>query len=220
MLLSLVVTLPAQAEFAAAHVVAGSPIYDGLKGVAGIRTDPATVQGIGYVHPVQIDIGAIGNDFVAVGTANGAGVPGTFCADHYDARWDIYVDWEIGGVYQCRDISINAYGISTQSFQLTWSFCESANANRWVLTRASTDRWCVNSSSHAGQALNAGLETTGGSTTDRNIDVKYTSVQFSLTGSGSWSNIGFLGGGVVVDLNYTVDSVSTSAFNTYLAPLD
>lgn len=33
---------------------------------------------------------------------SGTGVPGTFCADHYDALWGIYVDWTVGGIYTCK----------------------------------------------------------------------------------------------------------------------
>lgn len=65
----------------------------------------------------------------------------------------------------------------------------------------------------------AALETTSG-TTDRNIDVKYSSLQLSLTGSSTWADFGNSGGAAHADPNYTYAYVSNTAFNVYLAPLN
>ena len=53
-------------EHASGTIWAGSPIYDGLKGNQAMRSDLATVTGVGYGHPAQADTGAPGGDFVAI----------------------------------------------------------------------------------------------------------------------------------------------------------
>lgn len=212
------------AEIARGGVYAGSAIYTGFKGTAELRTDPATVTGVGYVHPVQMDIGAAGGDFVGVGTSNGAGTGNAGaiynCADHYDARWNIYSDASIGGIYECHDNSINAFvAPSSQAFKIDWRFCTGDGANRWVLSWNSHDQLCVNSSSHAASSFGAGLEVTSG-TTDRNIDVRYWTMQYLVSGSSTWANLGFIGGGATADPSYSFTNPVTTNFNTYLAPLD
>src|SRR5262245_21463986 len=57
-------------EFAFGQLVAGSAIYTGISGSAAIRTDPATVAGVAFVHPVQVDTGALGGSFIGLGTVN------------------------------------------------------------------------------------------------------------------------------------------------------
>lgn len=208
-------------EFAFGWVLAGSPIYTGFLGTAELRTDPATVVGVGYVHPVQMDIGSYGGDFVAVGTSNGMGTDAgaTYnCSDHYDARWDIYTDGVIGGIYECHDNQTNAFvAPSSQAFKIDWRFCTGDGANRWVMRWNSHDQLCLNSSSHAAIWFGAGLETAGSSSTDRNIDVRYWTMQYQLSG-GSWSNVGFVSKNV--DPSYSFTNPVTTNFNTYLAPLN
>lgn len=208
-------------EFAFGWVLAGSPIYTGFLGTAELRTDPPTVSGVGYVHPVQMDIGSLGGDFVAVGTANGMGTndgPVYNCANHYDARWDIYTDGVIGGIYECHDNQVNAFvAPSSQAFKIDWRFCTGDGANRWVMRWNSHDQLCLNSSSHAATWFGAGLETSGASTTDRNIDVRYWTMQYLLSG-GSWANLGFVSNNL--DPSYSFSNPVTTNFNTYLAPLD
>lgn len=219
MALSLAGADAANAEFAASITLAGSPIFDGLKGNMGIRTDPATVVGVGYVHITQADTGSTGGDFVAIGTANGLGV--SSCANDYDAKWTGYYDRIIGGSYFCDDFSLDAYAAgSNPTFQIYYSFCQAANANRWVMTFNGVQRTCMNAGTTGAQALNIGLETTGGSTTDRNIDVKYTNLKKNLTGSTTWSDLGNPGASLVIDPNYSYQFVSNTAQNFYLAPLD
>jgi hypothetical protein len=77
-------------------------------------------------------------------------------------------------------------------------------------------RACVNHSNHIGQALTAGLEIQG-TTTDYNIDMKWTSMYKGLTGTSAWSPWGTPTPDV--SPNYTFVKVSSTAMNTYLGTL-
>jgi hypothetical protein len=212
------VVSPAAAEQVFRRVDEGSAILDGFRGSQAIRTDPATVAGIGYIHPIQMDTGAPGGDFLAIGTANGWGVDN--CADDYDAKWTIYTDGRSGGVYFCNDESLDAYSAGANpSFRISWGWCNSEHANRWQMVMGGLIWACYANTASAGITVGAGLETTGGSLTDRNIDVKYTDMQFSLTGSQTWINFG-PSSTYFTAPSYTNQYVSATAFNVFLAPLD
>jgi hypothetical protein len=86
-----------------------------------------------------------------------------------------------------------------------------------VLTFAGTQRRCATNPGSTGVAANAILETTGASTTDRNIDVKYTNLKVNLGGTTTWSNFSGVG---FADPSYSFTIVSGTAVNAYLAPLD
>ena len=209
-------------EFAAAAIRAVSPVYDGLRGNQGIRTDIATVAGITYVHITQADIGGYGNDFVAIGTAKGEGVAG--CADDFDAGWDGYYDGSIADMYFCEDFSDDAWTTgSNPSFRIERTNCPTGGYPAWVLTFAGTTRTCLTTSATAAIALPVGLEVVSSppNTTDRNIDVKYTNLNRNLTNSTSWVSYGTP---AASDFNcaqsYTCTIVSTTASNYYLAPLN
>lgn len=163
--------------------VLDSQTYDGFQGNQGIRTDPAAVQGIAYVHIAQV-IMAGPTDFVAIGTVKGEGTSGgaVNCVDHYEpANWSGYYDRVINGVYTCSNFSTKAYlAGSHPSFKIQWAFCQAVGANRWLMTFASAQRTCIFGPS-SGVALVAGLETFG--TVDRNIDVKWTNMKKNLTGT-------------------------------------
>lgn len=49
---------------------------------------------------------------------------------------------------------------------------------------------CLTSGANYSSRVVIALETTGGSTVDRNIDAKYTSVYYNLRGDGVWYNFG------------------------------
>lgn len=208
------------AEQAGSYASAGATsTFDGFRGNMGIRTDPATVSGVGYVHAAQIDVGAAGGDFVAIGTSNGLGVSGTACANDYDPRWTIYVDWVLGGVYGCADSALDVYGSGANpSFHLSWSWCSALNRSTWVLLFDGVQRRCLTSANSVGSRVIAMLETTGVSTTDRNIDVRYTNLNKNYGSGTTWFAYGT--GIQVVAPNYTYQHVSSTAFNVYLAPLD
>lgn len=196
---------------------------DGLKGVQGIRTDPATVNGVGYVHPTQIDTGPLSGDFVAIGTANGLGAPGDpgqpSCADDYDPKWTIYADGETGGLYWCHDYTQDAYTTgATPSFQIYYDFCSPSGPAAWVLTFSAVQRRCVQDGTTQGSAASVALETTGSSLIDRNIDVMYTGLRINTSGSTTWQT--FSPNNTVAAPDYTVQIVSTTAVNAYLAPLN
>jgi len=210
-------------EYSAAYRVAASASIDGVKGNQGIRTDPPTVAGIGFVHAAWIDTGGPSGDFVSIGTSNGAGAQGSpgqsTCADDYDPRWTIYADGQTGGLYWCTSYTQDAYTTGVNpTFQIYYDFCSPSGPNAWVLTFAGTQRKCATNSGSGGSRASVGLETAGGSTVDRNIDVKYTNLQVNLTGSTTWIN--FSQSGVHVDPSYSLTVVSATAVNAYLAPLN
>lgn len=222
---SLTLAPPAVAnEFAGAQRVSTLVAIDGLKGNQGIRTDPATVFGTGFVHAAQIDTGAQGGDFVAIGTANSAGAGGDpgqpSCADDYDPRWTIYADGITGGLYWCVDYTQDAYTTGANpTFQIEYGFCSPSGPVSWVLTFAGTQRRCAANSGSAGSRAIVMLETAGSSTTDRNIDVKYTTLKVNLTGFPTWLDFSATHQ-VGPDASYSVTLVSSTAVNAYLAPLD
>jgi hypothetical protein len=198
----------------------GSGSLTGLQGNQGIRTDPATVAHVGYVHPTQIDTGSAGGDFVAIGTANGLGVSN--CADDYDAGWTIYADGITGGVYWCTDYTQDAYTTgSNPSFQIQYKLCpQGSSTARWSLSFGGTVRKCQNQGTTTGKRAVTMIEVTceaGGScTTDRNIDVKYTNLTVAV--GGSWVN--FAANAEVKDPAYSVDYPNNNSVNAYLAPLN
>jgi hypothetical protein len=216
--LTLVLASAVSAEQAGSYANAGSTsVFDGFKGNQGIRTDPATVVGIGYVHASQMDVGAVGGDFVAVGTANGLGAGN--CADDYDAKWTIYVDWRLGGIYGCADAALDVYSAGANpSFDISWSWCSALNRSTWIMKFDGVQRRCLTSASTVGSRAIGLLETTGGGTTDRNIDVKFTNLMKNYGSGATWYPYGT--GIQVVAPNYTYQTVSSTAFNVYLAPLD
>lgn len=198
-----------------------SAVYDGIRGNQGIRTDPATVSGITYAHPVQLLLGVATGDFVAVGTYNGAATTGgpPDCTASFDANWSVYTDGVLGGVYFCNTEQVNAYAAGTNpSFSIQYGVC--SLITRWAMYFDGTAWECRSSAYHAGDFVGAGLETAGTSTTDRDIDVKYTNMQTRVTGFTTWDNFG---GGVAccsrADPSYTYTYVGVTAFNVYLNPL-
>lgn len=217
-LVALAIASPAiAAEQEARRVDHTTQNIDAFKGFQGIRTDPATVSGVGYVHPTQVDVGAYGGDFVAIGTANGLGVDN--CANDYDAKWTVYTDGVIGGVYRCDDEKLDAYTTgSNPSFTIQRAWCPSQSATRWLLFFGGTLWRCMSHSATGAIGAAAGLETTGSSTTDRNIDVKYTGLNTSNINSSTWNAFG--AGTSIHSPNYSYQYVSTTAFNVYLAPLN
>lgn len=197
--------------------VSSTQNLDAIEGIQRIRTDPATVVGVGYVHPTQADVGAAGGDFVAIGTANGAGVDN--CANDYDPEWTIYTDGEIGGVYFCNDHSLDVYAAGSDvSFMIRYTWCASQSSNRWVMTMGGTVWACYSATSSASR-VSAFIETTG-STTDRNIDVMYTSLEKSRTGTFAWEAFGDQSANRTVFPLYSYRYVSTGAFDAYLAPMN
>lgn len=205
-------------ETAARAIVHGSADFDGFKGNHSIRTDPPTVTGVGYIHTMQVDTGSAGGDFVAIGTAKGVGVGN--CSDDYDADWSLYTDGVTNGVYFCNDESLDAYQkFDNPAFSITWEWCPSASANRWLMTMSGVVWACYQSSASSGAGVAAGLETTGSSNVDRNIDVKYTNLKTNVTGTSTWGNFGS-GSIIITDPSYSNSYVTTNAFNVYLAPLN
>jgi|GEM_PF-2932817 len=194
-----------------------------VTGQHAIRTDPATITGVGYVHAMQVDIGTPGGDFVAVGTAKGLGVDN--CPNDYDPLWDVYRDGIVGGVYFCATAQADAFGIgSNPSFDILrvgpGTTCGPTSGG-WQLTMAGVFRGCIQSTASSGHAVAAMLETTGGSTVDRDIDVKFTSMlSRQYGGTGWWALQGNVADvGIVTASSYSNVKVNDQAFNVYLAPL-
>jgi hypothetical protein len=204
-------------ELAGAQLDAGFAVYDGFHGYQNIRTDPATVSGVGYVHPAGIDLAV--SDFITLGTANGLGAsgPAGTCPNDYDAKWSIYYDWMIGGIYGCATVANDVYSAGAQpTWWIQYTWCTSQMANRWVLTFAGIVRGCIQHDAPAARVLSAGLETTGVSNTDRNIDVAYHHVYRHLRGASAWDTFG--SGAPYHDPNYSYLYVNSTEFRAYLAP--
>jgi hypothetical protein len=190
--------------------------FTGYKGNQGIRTDPGTVAGVGYVHPTQLDVGPEGGDFVAIGTANGLGV--LACADSYNSLWSAYVDGVYLGVYYCHDVVVNGYAAgSNPSFAIEWGWCPWDSQNLWTLYFGGALRSCEFGTSSSGAIVNSGLEVSGGTTIDYNIDVKYTNLRRRIAGSTLYSSPGT--SFACIDPSYQYQSVSSSAHNDYLGTL-
>jgi hypothetical protein len=212
----------ADSEFSFSQTRGVTPVYDGLKGNMGIRTDPATVANVAYVHITQADIGAYLGDFVAIGTANGMGV--SSCADDFDPLWTGYYDYEIGGVYFCNDFGFDAWGVgSNPTFRIEYATCSQGGYPAWVLTFAGTERACRTASATAALRVIVGLEVVSDpfNPADRNIDVKYTSLKRNLNNGSTWLDLGHPpASDFYSDPNYTHQWVSDTAQNFYLAPLN
>ena len=207
-------------EFAFSYKLETVAIYDGLRGNQNIRTDPATVANIAYVHQTQVDLGDSTGDYVAIGTYNGLG-PGA-CADSYNASWSVYSDGVIGGLYFCNTEQVNAYASGANpSFKVFYGVCQLIT--RWGMVMGGVIWECRTSAYTAGDRVSAGLETLSdpANFTDRNIDVKYTNMEMSLINMSGYIDFG---GGVACcsykDNFYSYSFVSNRAFNVYLAPLD
>jgi hypothetical protein len=206
----------ASAEQAAGQINSSPRNLIGVSGHQEIRTGPATVNGIGYIHPTQADIGVDGGGFVGIGTAKGVGIDQ--CADNYDALWTVYTDGFIGGNYFCHDENPDAYTIGDNpSFKIVYANCPSSQTNAWLMYFGGTLWRCLYSDQHVAQSVGVGLETTGGSNVDRNIDVKYSELEHRSQGSG------FVGWGTASTFaapSYTVTQPVNAKINAFLAPLD
>ena len=122
-------------------------------------------------------------------------------------------------MYFCEDVDVDAYGAGTNpAFNISYGFCPSVSANRWQMSFGGVLWRCIQSGANGATQAIAGLETTGGSSVDRNIDVKYTNLQRNMKGSNAWVNL--IHNGQTVDPNYTVTIVSNTAHNAFLAPLN
>ena len=180
---------------------------------------PPRSLGVGYVHPVQADVGAIGGDFFAIGTHNGLGTSGgsTNCANDYDAKWSIYTDGVVGGVYFCQDQQADVFTSGANpAFSLHYGLCN--GYYRWTFSFNGTIWECRDGSSNSATRVMAGLEVLSPDGADRNIDARYTNMSMRLVGNTSWSDFG--SGTPVVSNFYSYGYVSNRAFNVYLAPLN
>lgn len=222
-----VVAVDSLNEYAYGEKRETAAIYDGVSGSANIRTDPPTDPDVVYAHPIWADVGAVGGDFASIGTSNGAessGPEGT-CPAQLNAKWDLYVDWIRLGVYGCTTILANAYSAgSIQPFKIAWSFCNSSQAYRWVLSWDGVQRWCwTNNSSTAAQSMQVGLEVVSSppDQTARNIDVKYNVLQFNLINQTTWYNWGTLPASqLYADDPYSATNPSVTTVNAFWAPLN
>lgn len=204
-------------EFAVRHLEAASPTYSGFSGVQEIRTDISTVSGVAYVHPTQVDVGPLMGDFLAVGTYNVAGTVGgvTNCPNDYDLKWNIYTDGVVNNVYFCSRWAEDVYTTGAKpSFSISFGWCASQLANRWLLSFGGT-LWDCRAGTSLASGLVAGLEVRSADGADRNVDARYTSLQKRV--NGVWSCMGGLGD---VDPSYAYTTISCSAADTYLPPLN
>lgn len=194
--------------------------FDGIKGNQDIRTDPATVVGVGYNHPIWVVYRPASSfDFVSIGTRNGLGPSGTSCANDYDAKWTVYIDRIINGVYGCWDEAHDLYAAGANpSFEISWGVC--SGFYRWVMKFGGVTYQCIYAPWGNAQWIEIGIEVTGNDSVDRNIDAKWTNLKKSYVSSSVWDNFGSCTTLGTVDPNYDVDTVSVTACNTYLPPLN
>lgn len=215
-------SIAAANEFSAGLRTRTSADLDGLRGNQDIRTSPGTISGVGFNHITQMDVGSSGASFVAVGTYNGKGTSGHSqdCADDYDTGWSGYYDGEIAGVYFCQKFGDDNWHIGdAPAFRIQrGNDCFVGGNAGWGLNFAGSQRACLNSGASGAIFAAAGLEAQQSGTADRNIDVKYTSLDVSFNTGTGWSS--FNRNGSSVDPNYSLTDVSNTAFNTFLAPLD
>lgn len=208
-------------EAAAGFRALSSADLDGVRGQQGIRTNPGTVSGVSYVHQTQLDIGSSGASFVAVGTYNGQGTSGgsTNCPNDYDLDWNIYVDGVLDGVYFCDRVKQDAYTKNVSpSFRIVRGACIGHDGERWLMYFDGTLWRCLESGASGAVLAVAGIETLTDSGNDHNIDVKYTSLDVRFKATSTWES--FNKNDKRADPNYSFTAVSSTAFNTYLSPLD
>lgn len=220
--LMIVLAMPSGAaavnEFSAGYRVRSTADLDGVRGAQGIRTSPGTVNGVAYAHPVQMDVGSQGTSFIGIGTYNGAGTTDANCPNDYDAGWSGYYDGEIGGVYFCTKFADDAWVAgSSPSFRIERD-CQLGGNIVWGVYFAGTQRACLNSGAAGATKTGASLEVVSNDGADRNIDVKYTSLDVNFTSGSAWNT--FSHNATYVDPNYSFGAVSNTAFNTFLSPLD
>lgn len=205
-----------------AYGAVNTDLYDGIKGNAGIRTDPTSVAGIAYIHTAQVSM-PNSDDFVGIGTYKGSGTgPGHShdCGNHYDpgANWSGFYDFELNLVYGCYEFGANQWlSGDNPTFEIQYTYCPTIG-NRWVMKFAGTQRGCMSMGNTQGDSILAGLEAYG--TIDRNIDVRYTNLKKNHPGSTTWSDIGDTRAARHVDPNYVYAYISNTAFDVYLPPLD
>jgi hypothetical protein len=206
-------------EFSAGFRVRSTTDLDGVRGNQGIRTGPATVNGVSYVHPTQMDVGSLGDSFVAIGTYNGQGTSGggADCPNDYDSGWSGYYDGVIAGVYFCFKFGDDNWSVGDSPTFRIERDCQLGPNVRWGVYFAGSQRACLDSGASGATAAVASIEVVSSGGTDRNVDVKYTSLDVHFVG-GSWGS--FSHNDTRVDPFYSFGAVSSTAFNTYLAPLD
>jgi hypothetical protein len=168
-----------------------------------------------------MDVGSPGASFVGVGTYNGKGSSapgGQNCANDYDSKWSGYYDGEIAGTYFCQKFGDDNWGVGDSPVFRIERDCNLGGNTLWGLYFAGSQRACIDSGASGATLVDVGIEAQQSGTTDRNIDVKYTSLDVNFTGGGAWSN--FNRNDLIVDDNYSLADPSSTAINTYLAPLD
>lgn len=190
----------------------------GFRGEHNIRTDPATVNGVGYVHAMQLGFDP-SDDFLAIGTAKGVGAGGGGCPDRYGDRWEIYTDGMKNGLYFCNEESLNAYTAGNiPPFSIYPAVCPNG-LNGWNLNMGGTTWSCKTQGGGidtTGDIVAGTLETTGASNVDRNIDVRYRDMEFRSFGT--WKDFGV--GVNVAQPNYQVGNITSQRFDVFLPPLD
>jgi hypothetical protein len=190
---------------------------DWFRGQTNIRTNPATVNGTGYVHAAQVGFPNSG-DFVAIGTSNGLGVPGSQCGNDYDPDWSIYTDGKIAGEGFCVLHQQDVYQTNDNpSFSISRGFCPSASATRWLMSLGGVLWACYSLGQQQTDQVRGILETTGGSSVDRDIDVRFNGVEYRLNGASSFQDFG--NGDPITDDNYMNDTISSTRFWEYKDPM-
>ncbi len=193
--------------------------FDGFRGYQDIRSDLPIAIDVTYAHPVQVDTGMLEDaDFLGIGTYKGDDVGG--CAEDNDAKWSIYTDGIIDGIYFCTTEAMDKFGIGDKpTFEIIYDFCPSTLDDRWLMFFDEVLWACYGGGSSVARNANAGLETCcdGPPAVDRNIDVKYRDMEVSRSSQAHWIAMAPSQG--LLDCCYEYDFINNRAFNVYLPPL-
>ncbi len=121
-------------------------------------------------------------------------------------------------MYFCRKFADDLWTVGDWPRFRIQRECNLGASIGWAVHFGGSERACLDSGASASITAAAGLETVSSDGTDRNIDVKYDSVNVKFTGNSSWFD--FDNNTSSADPSYSFSRVSSTAFNTYLAPLD
>ncbi len=167
------------------------------------------------MHPVQASFS--NGNWLAIGTYKGGGAGNGGCPNDFDAKWNVYTDGELSGIYFCLMEDSDTYGAGdSPSFSITRGYCPSAGKTRWNFSMGGVLWACYAASASTANQFVGMLETT--TTADWNIDVIYRQVEWRQASTSTWHAFGT--GYAQTAPSYSNVSASDRRFNLYLGVLD
>jgi hypothetical protein len=196
-----------------------SELLVGFRGSQKLVTGPSAITGVSFNRAAQVffgtDPGTGENIFAAVGTARGIGTVGgdlLNCDDDYSSGFGGYTDgWRVGTGYFCEDLTAHIYRPPDNP---AWriEYDPICGASKWYLKIGNASR-CYGGL--PGTAINAkGMEEIAGTTTDVNLDTKYTDLMKRLPGLSTWQAWG-TGIEQMSPSTYHTEHISNQAFNIW-----